>query len=126
MDVYRSLLMENIEYDYLCGKYGLERVDEIVEVLLDAVCTSKPYLKVGGGSKPTEVVKSRLLTLEYGHIDYCFDRLDENTTKIHNIKSYLLTALYNAPATISHYYDAEVRHDFYGGMSNRSKNRASH
>ena len=115
IDAYRLLLMENIEYDYLCGQYGQERTDEIVEVLLDAVCTTKPYLRVDGEDKPTEVVKNRLLKLDQCHIEYCFDRLDNNTTKIRNIKAYLLTTLYNAPTTISHYYDAEVRHDLSSG-----------
>jgi len=114
-DDYRSYIMENIAYDTLCERYGRERVDEIVEVLLDAVCTAKPYLRVDGEDKPAEVVKSRLLKLDSSHIEYCFERLDGNTTKIRNIKSYLLTTLYNAPATIDHYYRAEVQHDMYGG-----------
>lgn len=90
-------------------------MDEIVEVMLDAVCSKKPYLRVDGEDKPAEVVKSRLLKLNQFHIEYAFDRLDKNTMKIHNIKAYVLTTLYNAPATIDHYYRAEVRHDMYGG-----------
>ncbi len=112
---YRALLMENIDYDILCERHGQERMDEIMAVLLDAVCSTKPYLRVYGEDKPAEVVKSRLLKLDSMHIEYCIERLDENTTKIRNIKAYLLTALYNAPATIGHYYRAEVQHDMYGG-----------
>lgn len=115
IDAYRSLLMENISYDSLCERYGQERVDEIIEILLDAVCTTKKYIRVDGESKPAEIVKSRLLKLDSLHIEYCFERLDGNTTKVRNIKSYLLTTLYNAPATIDHYYRAEVQHDMYSG-----------
>ena len=50
--------------------------------------------------------------LDYSHLEYVFDCLRKNTTKIRNIRAYLLTALYNAPATINNYYQAEVQHDF--------------
>jgi hypothetical protein len=112
---YRALLMENISYNVLRESHGQERVDEIVEVLLDAVSSTKPTIRVDGEDKPAEIVRSRLLKLNHSHIEYCFERLDENTTKIRNIKAYLLTTLYNAPATIGHYYQAEVQHDMYGG-----------
>lgn len=59
-------------------------------------------------------MKSRLLKLHSGHLEYVFDCIDKNTTKVHNIKAYLLTALYNAPATMDSYYRAEVSHDLYG------------
>ena len=64
---------------------------------------------------PAEVVKSRLLKLNSTHIQYVFDCIDKNTTKVRNIRGYLLTTLYNAPTTIDHYYRAEVNHDMYGG-----------
>lgn len=111
---YRELIQENIEYDYLCGQCGKERVNEIVEIMLDAVCSTRSYLRVGGEEKPAELVRTRLLKIDRRHVEYAFDCLDKNTTKIHNIRAYLLTALYNAPATIDHYYRAEVQHDIYG------------
>jgi len=113
-EAYRSLIMENIEYEHLVGRYSRERMDEIVEVMMDAVCTRKEYIRVDGDEKPAEIVKSRLLKLDPSHIEYVFDRLDKNTSKVYNIKAYLLTTLYNAPATIDHYYRAEVQHDLYG------------
>ena len=72
-------------------------------------------VRIGGEDFPAEVVKSRLLKLNSTHIQYVFECIDKNTTKVRNIKSYLLTTLYNAPATIDHYYRAEVNHDLYGG-----------
>jgi len=111
---YRSLIMKNIEYAYLVDKYDCERIDEIVEVILDAVCTRKKYIRVDGDEKSAELVKSRLLKLGPFHIDYAFDCLRKNTTKVYNIKAYLLTTLYNASATMGHYYSAEVNHDLYG------------
>lgn len=112
---YRELIQANIEYDCLCVQYGTERVDEIVEIMLDAICSQRPHLRVGGEDKPAELVKSRLLKIDQFHMEYAFDCLNKNTMKIHNIRAYILATLYNAPTTIDHYYRAEVQHDMYGG-----------
>ena len=61
------------------------------------------------------MVRSRLLKLDDGHVEYVLDCLSRNTTKVRNIRAYLLTSLYNAPSTINSYYTAEVGHDLYGG-----------
>ena len=114
MDVYEELVKENIEYDILCERYSVERMDEVVELILETVCVKRPYFRICGQDYPAEVVKSRLLKLNSSHIEYVFDCIDRNTTKVRNIKSYMLTTLYNAPATIDHYYRAEVNHDLYG------------
>lgn len=114
IDSYRELIMNNIEYDCLVGQYGRKRPDGVVELMLETVCSKRPYIRIAGDEYPKEVVKSRLLKLSSTHIEYVFDVLDKNTTKVYNIKAYLLSCLYNAPATIDHYYRAEVQHDLYG------------
>ena len=68
----------------------------------------------GGSDFPHEIVKSRLLKLNGEHIRFVMDCMKENTTKIRNIKQYLLTALFNAPTTIGNYYSSLVNHDMYG------------
>lgn len=70
---------------------------------------------IGGEDYPREVVKNRLLKINGEHIGYVIDCLKENTTKVRNIRAYLLTSLYNAPTTINSYYTALVNHDLYGG-----------
>lgn len=115
IEAYRQFIKENIEYDCLLEQYGRERMDEILELMLEAVCLPKTHIRIGGEDFPAEVVKSRLLKLNSTHIQYVFECIDKNTTKVRNIKNYLLTTLYNAPATIDHYYRAEVNHDLYGG-----------
>lgn len=115
MESYRRLIKENIEYDCLCGQYRRERMEEILELMLETVCSPKTHVRIGGDDLSAEVVKSRFLKLNSSHIQYTFECIDKNTTKVRNIKSYLLTTLYNAPATIDHYYRAEVNHDLYGG-----------
>ena len=116
MDVYREIIKENICYDYLLSDlpYDHDRLEEILELLVETVCSTKKYIRVAGSDYPAEVVRSRLLKLEMEHIKFVFDCLKENTTKIRNIKQYLLTTLYNAPTTIGSYYSALVQHDMYG------------
>lgn len=112
---YRQFILENIEYEHMLGRYDRARLDEVVELILEVVCSKRPYIRVAGDEIPKEVVGSRLLKLDSTHIEYAFDCIDKNTTKVRNVKSYLLTTLYNAPATMDTYYRAEVNHDFHGG-----------
>ena len=81
---------------------------------LQTVLSQRPYIRIAGDDYPREVVKSRFLKVNFSHVEYVFDCLDNNTTKVRNIKSYLLAALYNAPTTMDSYYRAEVNHDLYG------------
>lgn len=112
---YRELIRDNIEYDCLLQQYGRDRMDELVELILETALSKREYIRIARDDYPREVVKSRMLKLSSSHVEYVFDCLDKNTTKVRNIKAYLLTALYNAPATIDSYYRAEVQHDLYGG-----------
>ena len=113
---YRELILENIEYDYLIQSHQLDRdrLDELVELMVDTVCSRRETIRIAGDDYPAEVVKSRFLKLDSSHIEYVLDRMRENTTYVRNIKKYLLVALYNAPATIGSYYTSLVSHDLYG------------
>ena len=115
---YREILKENIEYDHLRKNlgYDYELLDEILEILVDTVCSTRKMIRIGGEDFPKEVVKSRLLKLDSSHIEYVISSLRENTTKVRNIRAYLLTSLYNAPTTINSYYTALVNHDMYGSL----------
>ncbi|MBM6829669.1 helix-turn-helix domain-containing protein [Anaerotignum lactatifermentans] len=118
---YRELILENIEYDYLIQNHQLDRdrLDELVELMVDTVCSNREMIRIAGDDYPAEVVKSRFLKLNSSHIEYVLDRMRENTTYVRNIKKYLLAALYNAPATIDSYYTSLVSHDMYGGGDRR-------
>lgn len=108
----RKEIEQRIEYPILCTQFGREELGEIIELMVDTLCSTSPTLRIGGGDVPTAQVKERLSRLDSSHIEYVFDCLHRNTTQVRNIRAYLLTALYNAPATINHYYQAEVQHDF--------------
>jgi len=111
---YQDLIKENIDYSALCMAHSAEDVDGIVALMTDTVCSSRRKIVIGGEFMPAAVVRSRLLSLDYSHIEYVLGCMSRTTTKINNIKHYLLTTLYNAPVTIGHYYTAEANYDMYG------------
>ncbi|MGN0669354.1 MAG: DUF6017 domain-containing protein [Oscillospiraceae bacterium] len=110
---YLELIHETIGYDCFNDKCKYQ-IDELVEIMLDVVCSTKSTVRVNGENVPQEVVKSRFLKLGPEHIDYVLTSLKKNTTDVRNIRAYLITALYNSPTTIDSYYTALVNHDMYG------------
>ena len=111
MRIYKAIIHENVDYEILREQINDERLDEIVEIMLECICSTSKSLIIGKEAVPKEVVKSRFLKINSSHIEYVLNSLDSNTTKVRNIKSYLKTVLYNAPATINSYYAAEVNHE---------------
>ena len=114
---YRELLWENLELDILAHdqRLDMDRVHELLEIMLDAVCSTSPTIRINGEDMPQQVVKSRFLKLNSSHIEYVLQAMNDNPTAIRNIRAYLLTALYNAPLTLDNYYSALVNNDLYGG-----------
>ena len=117
VEIYRDIIKENIEYDHLLrhSKIDREELDGIVELLVETVCTARKTIRVAGDDYPAELVKAKLLKLNSGHIEFVMDCMRENTTKIRNIKKYLLAVLFNAPSTMGSYYTALVAHDMAEG-----------
>jgi len=114
---YREVIKDNLSYPELIKQYDKERIDEVVELILEVLCSRQKEIWIGKNSYPDALVKHRLLRLQKDHVEYVFSCMEKNPVKIRNIKSYLLAALYNAPATIGNYYRAEVNHDLYGSRS---------
>ena len=113
MRSYQEIISQNISYDLLRQEYPhqQEQLEEILEILTETVCTTRQTVRVAGNNFPVEIVKSRLLKLTAEHIRFVLGCLSRNTTKIRNIRQYLLTTLYDAPTTIDNYYAAMVSHD---------------
>lgn len=109
---YREIVKENIEFDCLCRQHDRETLEGIVEIMVETLCSQTPYTRIGGQDFPTEVVKSRLMKLDSQHIEYVLTALAQNTTRIHNMKAYLLTTLYNSYTTINPFYENWVNSDF--------------
>ena len=119
---YEQLGMEYLQKDY---PYDVDRLENILELVVETVCSKRQIIRIGGDDRLVEVVKSRFMKLDSEHIRYVLDCFKENTTKIRNIRQYMLASLYNAPTTIGSYFDALVRHDMaqpdWGGEKNWSK-----
>ena len=115
---YMALIRDNLDYEHHM-KYGQhgdrEMYEEIYETICDVVCVKRKTIRINGEEYPYELVKSRFLKLNSSHVEYVMGCMRETVTKITNIRAYLITALYNAPSTMSHYYQQEVQHDMYGG-----------
>ena len=118
VEIYREIIKDNIEYEHLCqhGK-GIdgETLDEIVDLLVETVCSARKTIRIAGDDYPAELVKSKFMKLDSSHIEFVFDCLSKNTTEIRNIKKYLLAVLFNAPSTMNGYYTALVAHDMNTG-----------
>ena len=114
---YRELILENIEYDYLCREFSTYRedLDEIVELMVETVCAKRKTTRIAGSDFPHEVVRSRFLKLDSEHIRFVMDGMQKNTTEVRNMKQYLLAVLFNAPTTISNHYTVQVNHDMNAG-----------
>ena len=120
--VYEEIIKDNIEYEHFIKHTDIdrERLDEIVSLILETVCTKRKTIRIAGDDYPAELVKAKFMKLNSSHIEFVFDCMKENTTKIRNIKQYLKAVLFNAPNTIDSYYTALVNHDMYGGRTIQS------
>jgi hypothetical protein len=117
IDRYKEFIKDNIGYETLLApeyKNDEEVVDGIVELITEMVAVNKHTVRINGNAVSAEIVKSQFMKLNYSDVFYVLESLKKNTTKVINIRAYLLTALYNAKATMKSYYAAEVNHDFYG------------
>ena len=117
-DSYRETIKRNIQFDPLLEKYPYEHelINEILELIVDVLCSNSKRIRIGGDDKPSKVVKEALASLEYEHIAYVIDSFKENTTRIKNIRQYMLASLYNSRFTISAHYSAMYNHDRANGL----------
>ena len=114
MAAYAEIIKDNIGYKCLLERYPYEQemVEGIFQLMLETVLIQSDYVLIASNQYPKELVKSKFLKLTFSHIEYVMDCMIKNTTKVVNIKKYLLAALFNAPSTIDGYYKAEVNHSF--------------
>ena len=112
---YYSFFRERLDIDVICHDKPAEAdlTEELLTLIVDTYCTSQKRIRIGRDDKPIEVVRSQFMKLNAEHIRLVVRGLHENRTKVKNIRQYLLSAIYNAPLTMSGYYTARVSHDLY-------------
>ena len=110
---YLNQLKDKLSIDSLIKSkpYDIERINEILELMVDVLCSTAKTIRISGEYKPTEVVKAQFLKIESEHMEYILDSFKDQTSDIRNVKQYLLATIYNAPQTINHYYSAKVNYD---------------
>ena len=113
----KEKVRQNLEYDILCRRNlrNKTRIDEIISLITDVICSPLPFVRIGGEDIPRDYVRERLMSLTCQHIEYVFEAMKESAPKIRNIKAYLLSSLYNAPMTMDNYYSAQAEADLLGG-----------
>lgn len=115
IDGYRQQVKERISFDYLMQLHPYNNdVGEIVELIVEVLCTQEEFMKIGRKQVYTSLVQDRMNQLDYTHIEYILECIKNSPSDIKNIKAYLLESLFNAPVTIGNYYKAKVNHDFHG------------
>lgn len=110
---FREIFKKNMDYDLLIQR-DPEIIPEILEIMIETACSKVKSFSINGAQIPAERVRERLMKLNSMHIEYVLDALNQNTSKIQNIRAYLLATLYNAPKTINTYYQTLANHDMYG------------
>lgn len=109
---YREMIKDNIEYDLLVERYGADKLDAIVELMLEAIISDHPYCVISSEKLPRELVRSQLLKINSEHIEFVLGELDETTRKVGNTRAYVLSALFNAPTNMDNHYQFEINHDY--------------
>ena len=110
---FENLVKETVDYESLEVTHhdDMRQVDEIVNLIVETVMCKNDKILIASNWYPTALVKKKFLMLTYSHIEYVLHCMRGNTSKVKNIKKYLLAALFNAPSTMNGYYQAEVNHD---------------
>ena len=115
---YRSYFWDWLEFDQLIEKYDMQEdlLYEILEIMVDVVCSKRKRIRVSGDDKPTEVVRSQFMKITREHIEFIMHCMKENTSKIKNMKQYLIATIYNAPLTMGNYYSSLAQYHMSTGQ----------
>ena len=110
---YQNYFLNQLNFDSLItsNPEDEDMLNEMLELLVDTVCSNRKMIRIAGDDKPYEVVKGKLMKLDSDHIRFVLMCMKENTTQVRNMRQYLLAALYNAPLTMYNYYASRVQHD---------------
>lgn len=107
----RELVKNNIEYDILLERYKKEWLDEIIEIMVDVICSREPYIRINKQDYPANMVRDRFLKIDSSHIEYIYDSLKNNSSDVRNIRAFLITTIYRSYETADNWYIAKVNHD---------------
>ena len=112
-ETYGQQIKQNIEYDFLLASFPMDQdiIEGIYELIVETVVSGEDPVHIAKNQYPAELVRSRFMKLNYSHIEYVLGCLHGNTTKVRNIKKYMLAVLFNAVTTVGSYYQQEANYD---------------
>ena len=90
-----------------------EHIDSVMDILHTTLNTSKKTIRIAGTDKPTMIVIGKLMKLNNESIMYAIKKFKEQTERIKNPTSYMLTILYMAPEQFHLDITNQVQHDFF-------------
>lgn len=118
-NIYRQIIKGNVEYDIMIEQFEKSWLDEIVELMVDVVCSKDEFIRINKTEYPHEIVKSRFLKINSKHIEYIYFAMKENTTKVRNIRAFLITTIYRSFDTADNWFNAKVNYDMSKPALNR-------
>ena len=116
--LYEKIIKDNVEYDIMIQRFNQDWLDEIIELMVDVVCSKEPYIRINKQEYPHEIVKGRFLKIDSSHIEYIYFALQENRSNVRNIRAFLITTIYRSFETSDNWFSAKVKYD----MANPKKN----
>ncbi len=115
LDIVRDMLKENVSYDYIVmsdNRYK-KMLDEIIEIMVETIVDDRKVM-ISGIEIPHSIIQSRFEKYDYSMMMYVLESLDSNTTKVINVRKYILATLYNAPATMNISMNMKIQNALYG------------
>lgn len=117
---YYDYFYKQLEFEHILPRYPYDKemLENLLDMIIEVMCSKRKMIRIASDNKPIEIVRSQFMKLTPEHIDYVMTCIKENTTRVRNIKQYMLATIYNAPITLDSYYDSLVRHDMANGFPN--------
>ncbi len=110
-----EIVKSNIDYESLCRSYEREIIDDIVNIMAEVLTVDKKSYTIEGCVYPAAIIQKRFREVDHSMMEILLMQLNKFAGKIHNIKAYLITTVFNAASTASAQLQNTVNHDLYGG-----------
>ena len=98
----------------------MQLLNDIINILSEIINSNKKYYIISGERINTKDFINKIMLFNQDHIEYIITSLIKNTTKIKNVKAYMLATIYNAPNTIDTYYKNLINYDMANNKSKES------
>ena len=116
-DLMRTRAEQRVEYAVLRDEFSTEQLDELISLIVEMESCQSETMLIAGAVYPRELVEARMQSLNAECIRYVLDCLREVKPQIKNMKKYLMASLFNAPATMENFMEAQVQREVFAKMN---------